>query len=1068
MESATGFNRSTDLRDSASTLELPFTDRVTELGKLEGLLERCSISSKGALILVLGEAGIGKTRLAQRFREVALSRNARWLSAKCSRADDLAPYSPWVQLLREFVNQASVTLFFKVCGTDVEQIVRLIPELSENAKTNLPVAQMTTEEEMRQRYLFYQSLTRFFTRLAEDSPLVLFFDDLQWADPATVELLAFFDRNVLKKEPILIFAACRDFEAISDQNQTVATFLKDVRGEVVSHTLQLDRFDNDRVEQLLANASRREDISKEFTSLIYSKTGGNPLFIKEVLRSLFEKRDIFTNEKGQWDRRPISEIDIPSTIVEVIKRRLERSDTISRQMLRSASVIGEKFDLRILRKIIVSDDALAAAVQFGVNAGLLVGIQSDKRRGDNDPDAYGFSDESVHDVLYEELAPVEVKDLHSKVGSALEEIHRDSLDKVVSELAYHYYQAGNQSKAFEYSVKAGDKAAALYAHEEAARHYKRALELLKGDSNGELLRAKILSELGEETYRFMGGDSGSEYLEEAANIFEKNNQRTLAGAILMRLSEIYFLAAHDKERVLAVSNKAAEILANESPTLELVFAMGIGYVLVNLWAGEGEAAREWEKKLEQIISQLGDPKMSAIIPDTYVEIRPISEKALVMEAIDRGVEYLQKNTNDVRMIIYGQFHRAVSIDHTRGPSDVSLKLLTEYEEYAEKTGYFDLVFYYKGLICDDCVALGYWNSARIVVEELFESLRRFPKNPTLYFMANLFRGRVLLLTGDLEQSEACLKKASKGRLLSPLFAQTAFVDLCRLYMERGDFKSATDYLEEGFRVSKSKGLTVFTALRHADIVSTMIELDIRKKNALAEAHAHLDEMKDVAKQIDEDWGYAYLYRAEGILYSNQLCFEPAIGSFKESIRFWEKLRWPYELAKTKYEFASTYAKSGNFDEARRIVEDALSIFEKLGAKIDIEKCKLFTEELKQASSFPKFSDAKTRSLFNYLLDSFVRDNSVENLNPDSSGWRTLVELAKNAGVPTSSLYGRAGQVGSSPLVRELLASGYVESKIFPGERGRGGEVSRFRVKYENAEVRIYAHQLAKMKNDMLR
>ncbi len=124
---------------------------------------------------------------------------------KCSRGEDLASYSPWIQLLREFVNQASVTLFFKVCASDVEQIVRLILELIENygVKPAPPPTNLSTEEEFRQHFLFFQSLTHFFSRLAAVSPLILFLDDLQWADPATVQLLTFFERNILHNYPIL-------------------------------------------------------------------------------------------------------------------------------------------------------------------------------------------------------------------------------------------------------------------------------------------------------------------------------------------------------------------------------------------------------------------------------------------------------------------------------------------------------------------------------------------------------------------------------------------------------------------------------------------------------------------------------------------------------------------------------------------------------------------------------------------------------------------------------------------------------------------------------------------------
>jgi tetratricopeptide (TPR) repeat protein len=1066
MESSSGRQLVTPLPISA----LPFTDRVSELLVLESLVNHCSNEKKGAVALVLGEAGIGKTRLALRFREIALSKDIRWLSAKCSRADDLAPYSPWVQLLREFVNQASVKLFFKACGPDVEQIVRLIPELVEDNKSTSPAPtaeSISTEEEMRQRYLFFQSLTQFFKRLATDSPLVLFFDDLQWGDSATVQLLTYFCRNVLKDQPILLLAACRDFEVMMDQNQSVANFLKDMQKEDVVKLIQLTRFDNAIVQELLANVSKRNDVSREFTSLIHSKTGGNPLFIMEVLRSLFEKRDIFTNDKGQWDRKPISEIEIPSTIVEVIKRRLDRFDIQSRHILRTASVIGEKFDLSLLRKIIGNDynfSDLDSVVRFAINSGLV-----ERKSAERQSELFSFSDESVHDVLYEEIPKDRLRELHSVVGAALENANRDSIGEVVSELAYHYTQAGNGVKAFEYQIKAGDRASGLYAHEEAAGHYKTALELLTfdGTPENELLRAKLLSQLGEETYRFKGGDSGANYVEEAATIFQRRGEKKIAVNLFSRLVEIYFLAAHDKEKAFEISKKVAVLLAGEPPSFELVYLIGLGS-LVYLWAGEGPTALEMWNGAEQMLNAVNDPRMSTLFASARVELLPISDyKSRALIEVERALEEVPK-MGDTRMIAYAQFHRAVAWNHTRGPTEKSLQLLMEAQSYALKTGYFDLVFYYKGLICEDYITLGRWENARAIIDELFESLRKFPENPTLYFMANLFRGRLYLLTGELEKSEECLRIASKGGFISPLFAQTPFVDLCKVYLEKGDLVQANSFLEEGLNLSKSKGLTIFTSMRHIEIFSVRSLLDIERKIPLAEAQAHLEEMKEVAKQIDEDWAYAYLHRAEGMLASNQLDFEASFVSFQKSEELWEKLGWPFELAKTRYELARLHYRSGNLLEARKAVEAALDALRKLNAQVNVKKCELLGQELDHIGVAPEFKDVKARNLFNFLSDSFFQDNTVQNLSPESSGWRTLGELAENTGVPTSSLYKKiGGHQGSSPLIRELLLSGCVESKIFLGERGRGGEVNRFRIKYEDPVVRNYVQRLIRIRSERL-
>ena len=474
------------------------------------------------------------------------------------------------------------------------------------------------------------------------------------------------------------------------------------------------------------------------------------------------------------------------------------------------------------------------------------------------------------------------------------------------------------------------------------------------------------------------------------------------------------------------------------------------------------------EKAELLSKHIGDPKIDAIFASAAVELRPITEKVHVSQRVEKALEYLSE-TGDIRQIIYAQFHHAVSKNNTKGPSESSLKILIDAEEYAEKMGYFDLVFYYKGLICEDYIALGQWGNANRVVDELLESLRKFPKNPTLYFMTNLFMGRSLLLSGKLDKSEECLKIASEGKLLSPLFAQTALVDLCRLYIQRGDFAKASGFLDEAFRVSKSKGLTMFTSLRHADLVSLMTDVDVMKHSSLQEAQSHIKEMQDTAEKVDEDWTYAYLYRSQGVLASNQLDFQSALECLDKSVQIWQKNGWTYELARAIYEMAVAHYKSNNTTEAERIVTESLELFRKLGARVEMEKCEALNHDIQLMGATPAFADVKTRTIFSYQCESFVQDNAVKNLNPESSGWRTLAELANNSGIAVSSLYGRVGgKIGANPMIKELLSSGYVEMKTFPGERGRGGEVTRFRIKHEVNAVRNYANLLAKMKSEVLR
>jgi class 3 adenylate cyclase len=274
--------------------ELPFTDRTLETHTLRLLLDKTEATKQGSLVLISGEPGIGKSRLANEIKGYAERKNLTWLSTACTRSEDAAPYSPWIQLLRAFANKAPTQVFYKICGSNISQIVRLIPELAESSgvtpfhPSSIRDPSQEADTEALERRQFFQALTQFFVKLSkESSGLILHIDDLQWADQATLQLLKFFISSAVSNEPIIVLASYRELEAKSGENPSVAGFLRDMDYERKGLRIDLKRFEESDVGKLLANLSGQRDVSSEFTGLIYSKTGGNPFFIGEVIKSLF-------------------------------------------------------------------------------------------------------------------------------------------------------------------------------------------------------------------------------------------------------------------------------------------------------------------------------------------------------------------------------------------------------------------------------------------------------------------------------------------------------------------------------------------------------------------------------------------------------------------------------------------------------------------------------------------------------------------------------------------------------------------------------------------------------------
>jgi adenylate cyclase len=927
--------------------ELPFTDRTIEIQKLQTSIQWIKESGQGGLVLVSGEAGIGKTRLCQEIKKFAQSKDFRWLSAKCTRGEDLAPYTPWIQLLREFATQASIQLFYKVSGPYLNEIVKLIPELAESSgiassmQTTSPGA--SAEETMQKRLQFFQSLTQFFVRLSRESPLVLFFDDLQWADPAAIQLLKFFRANALNNASLLILVSYRDFEVEAGENPSVASFLKDLEYDRKYTRIHLERFDDANVGDLLGAISGNQKISNEFKELIYSKTGGNPFFIEEVLRSLVERGDVFRNEKGLWDRKPISEIDIPLSIQGLIRQRIDRLDQETREVLKIASVIGEVFEFHILSKVaheIVDQSHLVRAVAIAQAAVL---IRKKKVRptqgGEGEKEVFIFSDESMHDVLYEELDPPTAKSLHDKVANVLEETYGNSTDdEFAPELSFHFMKAGDLQKALEYSTKAGDRAARLYSHEQAARYYANALDLIKERKNDEL-KARLLRLYGEEVWLLGQYQISLEYWTKAARVYEELKDYRTAGDLYRALSFL-LVAYYDRNRSLAFQKEALRLLEQVPRSEELAHAYLYGSMLL-AWDNQGEMGRELYSKGATLTTEIdAGPRIRSISSQMSFYNLDISDKAQALEEAERSVK-IALDHGLIREAGFAFCIRGMAHSVIKGASSEALANFEEGIQYTTRVGHDAALTALKFMLAiQDYVPLGQWKKA----EEIAQAFKIASEGgASLLYLKGYslpILGQTFLYRGDLDEAEQCLKAAvgiSRGFGFSEL-ALVPYLSLGRLHIFRGDLVQARKFLAQGHDISKGRGLVAFNAIYHIQLLSLLAESEIKDSESEKETTSkYVVELENSVRRTDEPWAYAYLTRVQAMVFESKGDIDEAIESYRKSIGYFRKLKWPYELAATLYLLAKVFTNN-DLENGTNELDEAIQIFSGLGAKRDEQVC----------------------------------------------------------------------------------------------------------------------------------
>ncbi len=466
-----------------------FVGREREIGKLREAVD-AALAGSGCLQLLVGEPGIGKTRVAEELATYATLRGAPVYWGRC-REDDGAPaYWPWVQAIRQLVRDADPVGMAWQMGAGAAEVAQLVPEVAERLDIE-PAGRSESEEE---RFRLFDSVTSFLVAASRDRPMVLILDDLHWADEPSLLLLKYASAE-LGSSGLLICCTYRDVEL--GRHHPLARVLGELGGERI--TLRgLSVTDVSRYIEMTAGSPLPQGLAEA----VHQQTDGNPFFVGEVVRLLASEGRLADGERASWDP------EIPQGVREVVGRRLDRLSPQTNEALRVAAAIGREFEAELA--IMVTDlsrDELMMAAREAVAERLVTDVGEGR---------FSFSHALVRDTLYDELTTAQRARLHERIALALEEICSDDDEARLGELAHHFLSAaprGDLAKAIDYAERAGAQDMEQLAYEDAAEVYGRALEVLElTDRPDEARRCTLLLALG-------GAEAGAARVSDARRAF---------------------------------------------------------------------------------------------------------------------------------------------------------------------------------------------------------------------------------------------------------------------------------------------------------------------------------------------------------------------------------------------------------------------------------------------------------------------------------------------------------------------------------------------------------------------
>ncbi|HSD85598.1 MAG TPA: ABC transporter substrate-binding protein, partial [Anaerolineae bacterium] len=465
----------------------PFVGRDQELAALNGSLDRL-MAGHGQVVAVLGEAGIGKSRLVEVSHTKRPDMRVRWLEGRALSYGETLSFWTITQLIKNDLGlsdgdpeaKIKVTLRKRVSALFGDRAMNVLPYLAHlmGVKMDDESAQRVHQldgETLKRQTLW--AITEYFRAAAQEGPCVLVFEDLHWADPSTLDalekLLALTDRVPL----LLLLLARIERDHGSWQIKVKAeTNYAHRYTEIMLKPLSSED-SNDLVDHLLEVA----DLPDGIRHLILERSEGNPFYLEEIIRSLIEQ-GVIVHEGGAWRATAeIVNVEIPETLQGVLLARIDRLQEDVRRTLQLASVIGKSFLYRLLEAIAAAERQVDEHLSLLQRADL---VREKARRPELE---YVFKHSLTQEAAYNSLLIERRREFHHKVGEALEQLFADRVVEFYGLLAHHFDAAEEHAKAIDYLIKAGDKSRLEDAHEEAVKFYRRALELL--DRSGDRQRA---------------------------------------------------------------------------------------------------------------------------------------------------------------------------------------------------------------------------------------------------------------------------------------------------------------------------------------------------------------------------------------------------------------------------------------------------------------------------------------------------------------------------------------------------------------------------------------------------
>jgi DNA-binding CsgD family transcriptional regulator len=870
--------------------------RATELERVLSALDETLAGSRVQMVVLAGEPGVGKTRLARESLARADARGAQVFAGRCFEQHTAVPYFPFTEPFADALAQISPDLQAELSSRWPE-LGHILPELGTTSRMDGQATQPQV----------FRAAAAFLHALAGVKPLVLMLDDLQWADSTSLALLLYLGRH-LHDTRMLIVGTYRDVEV--GREHPLEPILRELIHDRVVQEVHLGRLSLAGTGELVRSRVTGEAVSDELVTLVHERAQGNPFFTEELLAAYIEQgaqpgADVSLQAAG------LAGLRVPHSIRSVVGERVGRLPSEAQELLSLASILGQEFDLPAL---VATTDRSEPEVLAGLDAALAAGLLEQARAG------YGgrlaFAHALIQQTLYEELPAHRRGRLHLRVGEVLEKL-RAGQATASAELAWHFLQGGDTQRATGYAIQAGDDAVGRYAHAEAVHHFGIAVEVLR-ELGDPARAAEVQCRLAAELFDLNRLPDALAAYEAALASFEERGDRSGQASVHWGLGRLH-LGRYDMRAAVTHLDAALRFWPTQREDAELARLL-VDTVRAKWFSADAVSAIQHAEHAVTLAEQLGDGGLIARALVGFAEGHgdDTPDRRLI-ELLDRA-EGLARAASDWRTLTRVYLNRAVSHINT-GELESGIADNRSAIEAADRSGEIErlrFAFQARGL---DCVALGAWEEGRAAARAglALDPQRRF----------NGVAGPAVLawMEGRYEDAlghwRAFWSEGRQRRDMQAVAYGTALLADFMLQLDRpSEAEAPAREAAEGAR-SSWRSMAGFVA----PLAETLVCLHA------PDAEAVLSDAERLIEQTEKVVARPQLMRARGLLLMHRGDLTGAIETLDASAAVARSQHAFIELGRTLAVLADAARKHGDEAPAAQADRERAAIVERIGPEV---------------------------------------------------------------------------------------------------------------------------------------